>query len=156
MVRLSPGMVRIPDISFISWDRLPGGKLPDEPSPGLHRTWPSKSPAKATRRQEIERKIQDYSDAGTRLVWVIDGKKQSARIYYSPADNKFVSKNGSLDGEDVPPGFSLAVRSSCANGEKIEGSTPDQPTRFVRHSCIAWAIAPRMRLVPSGGTTAVS
>src|SRR5579884_3377201 len=29
-LRLWPGLVRIPDVSFISWERLPGGELPDE------------------------------------------------------------------------------------------------------------------------------
>src|SRR5947209_289649 len=31
MLRLFPGRVRIPDVSFISWERLPGGELPDKP-----------------------------------------------------------------------------------------------------------------------------
>ena len=30
MLRILPDQVRIPDVSFISWDRLPGGKLPPE------------------------------------------------------------------------------------------------------------------------------
>jgi Uma2 family endonuclease len=28
MLRLSPGLVRIPDLSFITWDRLPGRESP--------------------------------------------------------------------------------------------------------------------------------
>ena len=28
MMELSPGLVRIPDVAFISWSRLPGGKFP--------------------------------------------------------------------------------------------------------------------------------
>ena len=34
-VRLFPGLVRIPDVAFASWDRFPGRKIPDEPIPSL-------------------------------------------------------------------------------------------------------------------------
>ena len=35
MVRLASGLVRIPDVAFISWERLPGRRVPAEPIPGL-------------------------------------------------------------------------------------------------------------------------
>src|SRR5271167_1219347 len=35
MMRIAPGLVRIPDVSFVSWDRLPGRESPREPIPGL-------------------------------------------------------------------------------------------------------------------------
>jgi Uma2 family endonuclease len=34
-LRLMPGLVRIPDVSFISWDRLPGRVVPRAPIPNL-------------------------------------------------------------------------------------------------------------------------
>ena len=35
MMQIAPGLVRIPDVSFISWDRLPGRESPKEPVPDL-------------------------------------------------------------------------------------------------------------------------
>src|SRR5947209_930018 len=35
MMRLAPGLVRIPDVSFVSAARLPGGRMPREPIPEL-------------------------------------------------------------------------------------------------------------------------
>ena len=35
MVRLFPGLVRIPDVAFASWDRFPDRKIPEEPIPSL-------------------------------------------------------------------------------------------------------------------------
>src|SRR5664279_5360422 len=35
MMRLAPGLVRIPDVSFISWNRLPAHRVPREPIPDL-------------------------------------------------------------------------------------------------------------------------
>ena len=34
-VRLMPGLVRIPDVAFTSWERLPNGQWPDEPMPNV-------------------------------------------------------------------------------------------------------------------------
>src|SRR5947209_5803203 len=33
MMRLAPGLVRIPDVAFISWARLPNRRVPTEPIP---------------------------------------------------------------------------------------------------------------------------
>ena len=42
MMRLAPGLVRLPDVSFISWDRLPGRKVPKKEIWDLAPIWPSK------------------------------------------------------------------------------------------------------------------
>ncbi len=34
-IRLFPGLVRIPDVAFASWQRLPDGRVPDEPIPSV-------------------------------------------------------------------------------------------------------------------------
>jgi Uma2 family endonuclease len=35
MMRLFPGLVLIPDVAFVSWDRISGGVMPAEPIPDL-------------------------------------------------------------------------------------------------------------------------
>ena len=42
MYRLSEGLVRIPDVAFVSWDRIPDGQFPEEPIPDLFPTLPSR------------------------------------------------------------------------------------------------------------------
>lgn len=49
MLRLAPGLVRIPDVSFIAWERLPGRVFPREEIWFSPRIWPSKSSAGAIR-----------------------------------------------------------------------------------------------------------
>jgi Putative restriction endonuclease len=41
-VRLMPGLVRIPDISFIAWSQLPKRERPPTPSRGWRPRWPSR------------------------------------------------------------------------------------------------------------------
>src|SRR5438046_2484942 len=35
MIRLFPGLVRIPDVAFVSWSRVPEGRVPSEAVPSL-------------------------------------------------------------------------------------------------------------------------
>ena len=42
-IRLWPGRVRIPDVAFVSWDRVPGRCMPDKPIPESHPILPWKS-----------------------------------------------------------------------------------------------------------------
>jgi Putative restriction endonuclease len=35
MVRLASGLVRIPDVAFVSWDRLPNRRVPSDPNPSF-------------------------------------------------------------------------------------------------------------------------
>ena len=41
---ISTGLVRIPDVTYISWARLPGGKIPSEPVPDVCLLYTSPSP----------------------------------------------------------------------------------------------------------------
>jgi len=120
-MRLMPGLVRIPDVSFISWDRLPGRELPDaalaELSPELAVEVLSASNTKG----EMERKLRDYFRAGVRLVWVIQPKTQTAEVYTSPEHVQAVAKNQSLDGGPVLPGFKLSLRQLFARTQGRRG-----------------------------------
>ncbi|HEY7153707.1 MAG TPA: Uma2 family endonuclease [Gemmataceae bacterium] len=110
MIRTFPGQVRIPDVSFISWDRYPAEQVPDEGissfAPNLAVEVLSPSNTKA----EIDRKLRDYFAAGVELTWVIDPKTQTAKAYTSPEDVQPIGKTGSLDGGGVLPGFRLPLK----------------------------------------------
>jgi Uma2 family endonuclease len=104
----SPDTVRGPDVSFICGERLPDG-IPDRVQdlvPDLVVEIVSKSnPA-----DEIETRIIDYLEAGTRLLWVIYPKSRSAYIYQSLDTVKRIDAGGVLEGGDVLPGFSLSLQ----------------------------------------------
>ena len=48
-VRLLKGLVRIPDVAFFGWDKLPGASCRPSRSRTSHPTWPSKFSARRTR-----------------------------------------------------------------------------------------------------------
>lgn len=109
MLRLEPGLVRIPDISFISWDNIPGEEMPKEAIASLAPDLAVEVLSKKNTPAEIDRKLRDYFLAGTKLAWVIDPKTQTAKMYTSPVEFTTVGKRGSLDGGALLPGFRLPL-----------------------------------------------
>jgi Uma2 family endonuclease len=118
MARLSRGLVRIPDVSFVPWE-------PDSPRNVTDKPMLTKAPALAVEvlspsntRQEMERKLRDYFEAGVRLVWYLDPRRRMVTVYRSVEDWFVVDEEHSLDGGDVLPGFRLALKELFAEVEK--------------------------------------
>ncbi|HWY86390.1 MAG TPA: Uma2 family endonuclease [Gemmataceae bacterium] len=105
-VRLVKGLVRTPDGSFFSWDKLPGRVLPSQPIPDLA----VEVLSEANTPEEMERKLREYFLAGVRLVWMIDPRKRTAEVYTAPdAPAATLDETQALDGGKVLPGFTLAL-----------------------------------------------
>jgi len=115
MMRLFPGLVRIPDVSFISWERCPKGKaaIPDV-VPDLVVEILSKS----NTRKEMERKLDEYLRAGVRLVWCVDPETRSAWIYEAGGVVRELTEADALDGGEVLPGFRLSPADWFAEAER--------------------------------------
>jgi len=107
---IMPNLVRIPDVSFVSWDDVSGGELPEEPVPELVPRLAVEVMSKGNTTGEMTRKLHDYFEAGVQLVWFIYPKTQSAEICTSPTAIRRVGKNQSLDGGNVLPGFKLPLK----------------------------------------------
>jgi Uma2 family endonuclease len=108
-VKLAKGVVRIPSVSFVSWDRLPNRVIPDE---SVATTTPNLAVdffnAENTR-EEMERKLKEYFLSEVQLVWYIDPRKRIVQVYTSPDDVEELGEADTLDGGDVLPGFSMQV-----------------------------------------------
>ncbi len=121
MSRLPSGLVRIPDVSFISWDRLPNRELPAEPIPDLVPDLAVEVLSESNTEAEIKRKLREYFKAGVRLVWIVDPETHTVRVYTSPRRSTLVDENGTLDGGSVLPGFRLPLRKLFARAGRRRG-----------------------------------
>ena len=110
MVRLFPGMVRIPDIAFYSWDRLPGRRYPTTPIGALAPDLAVEILSKTNTKAEMARKRQEYFQAGVQLVWEIDPEARTVAVYTGPEQCIVLTQDQTLDGGDVLPGFTLPLR----------------------------------------------
>lgn len=108
-LRLLPGLVRIPDVSFVSWDKVPGREVPEKPIPDLVPNLAVEVYSKGNTPEEMERKLGEYFRVGVSMVWIIYPKRQTAEMYTSPTKVHKVGKGGVLDGGTVLPGFRLPL-----------------------------------------------
>ena len=118
MMRIAPGLVRIPDLSFLAWDKLPGRETPREPIPDLAPDLAVEVLSEGNTRAEMARKVREYFEAGVRLVWLIDPKKRSARVFSSVEKSAVVRADQALDGGDVLPGFALLLSDLLDRGRQ--------------------------------------
>ncbi|MGH7571153.1 MAG: Uma2 family endonuclease [Gemmatimonadota bacterium] len=103
-----PPTVRAPDVAFVSRDRLP----PPKESLGFGRLAPDLAieiVSPSNRAVEILDKVEDYLEAGTRLVWVVEPRRRSVTVYRSRTEIQLLREEDALDGVDVLPGFSVTV-----------------------------------------------
>jgi Uma2 family endonuclease len=109
-VRLLKGLVRVPDVSFFCWDKLPGRLLPSMPIPDLAPDLAVEVLSESNTREEMERKLREYFLTGVRLLWLIDPRGRQAEVYTRPdAPDAAVRETQALDGGDLLPGFSLPL-----------------------------------------------
>lgn len=110
MMRITHRQVRIPDVSFVSWDRLPGGHVPREPIPDLVPDLAVEILSEGNTAAEMKRKVAEYFAAGARLVWLVYPDARAVEVFKSPGRSIRLGVTGTLDGGRVLPGFSLSVR----------------------------------------------
>lgn len=110
MLRLVPGLMRAPDVSFIARGRLRRNKRGGERYPSIGADLAVEVTSKSNTKAEIARKLEEYFAAGTRLAWVVDPKTETVRVHQSP--KKFVALRAGdiLDGGDVLPGLAIPVK----------------------------------------------
>ena len=58
---------------------------------------------------EVLAKVADWLTAGTRLVWIIDPDRRSARVHRADGSVELIQETGSLHGEDVVPDFTCVL-----------------------------------------------
>jgi len=122
-LRILPGQFRIPDVSFISWGKFPGGKLPQVQIPAVAPDLAVEVLSPGNTEGELRRKLQDYFSAGVRLVWYIEAATRSAKVYTAPDQCTVLDETQSLSGGEVLPGFELALADLFAEMEGRPGKS---------------------------------
>jgi Uma2 family endonuclease len=108
-IRLFPGLVRIPDVAFASWDCFPGRKRPKAPIPDLAPDLVVEVLSKGNTKAEMNRKLREYFEAGVRLFWMVDPTKRIVRVHTAVDQSVLFAEDQSLDGGAVLPGFVLPL-----------------------------------------------
>jgi len=100
------GQVMAPDVAFVR--ELPTSQG-YEPTPPLLAVEVISDPHNNTEQTDLRRKLAYYLRAGVR-VWVVDYVARQVEVH-APGDVVHVlAEDGTLDGADILPGFTLAVK----------------------------------------------
>jgi Uma2 family endonuclease len=110
MMRLFPGLVRIPDAAFISWERLPYRRVPTEPLPNLAPDLAVEVLSARNTAREMARKRQDYFAAGVQVVWEANPNTRTVEVFKAPDQSMVLHDAHTLEGGIVLPGFSLPLQ----------------------------------------------
>jgi Uma2 family endonuclease len=104
------GNRRSPDIAFFAKERLqgmvelPSGFLEGAPDLAVEVLSPGNTI------EEMEDKIREYFENGSRLIWVISPNQHYVMVYRSAQEpDRLLKSIDSLDGEEVVPGFTFPV-----------------------------------------------
>jgi Uma2 family endonuclease len=108
--RLWPGLVRMPDLSFISWARMPTREYPVTPIAAVVPNLAVEVLSEGNTKSEIRRKLKEYFLAGVELVWVVDPYQRTVAVHAAPDRAATLTEEDALDGGTVLPGFTLAVK----------------------------------------------
>ncbi|HEY0778143.1 MAG TPA: Uma2 family endonuclease, partial [Gemmatirosa sp.] len=107
VLRTQPPLVRSPDVSFVRRDRIDPsvrpGSVPLAPDLAVETLSPSERAGK------IQRKVEEYLEHGTELVWLIDPQHRTATVYTRGGGVRWLHEGDALDGGDVLPGFSVPL-----------------------------------------------
>lgn len=120
-LRMMPGLVRIPDVSYTSWDKVPDRKVPSAPVPHLVPDLAIEVYSPGNRRGEMQRKLGEYLGAGIAEVWMVYPKSRSIRVYRPGAESVRYAVGETLVGT-VLPGFRVELAKLFA---KLEDAPVD-------------------------------
>jgi Uma2 family endonuclease len=104
----SPKKVRIPDVSFARWEKLPAGGVEEghgKIAPDLVVEVISPNDFAV----EVGVKVRDFLDAGVSLIWVANPDTNDVLVYRSDGTVALLRSGDVLDGGDILPGFECPI-----------------------------------------------
>ena len=108
LISRNPDTVRMPDVAFVSVDKLPGDRPPDcyfpfAPDIAVEVETRSDTPSAARARALM------WLDAGSALVWMLFTESRSATVYRADGEIFTLGEDDVLDAAPVLDGFSVKV-----------------------------------------------
>jgi Uma2 family endonuclease len=108
MMRILPSQIRIPDVSYLSWDRLPGRKIPQVQVPRLAPNLAIEVLSPSNTEKEMDRKRTNYFTGGTLEVWEVLIPTREVIVYFPDGNFTQYGENGVLT-TAVLPGLELPI-----------------------------------------------
>lgn len=108
-MRILRTQVRGPDVAFVSWERLPGGKIPEDRVPEIVPDLAIEVLSESNTYAEMSRKRREYFQAGVRQVWMIDIEERTVAVYTEITKHEIFDETQTLGGGDILPGLEVSL-----------------------------------------------
>ena len=110
-MKVIPGKLRMPDVSFTFWDQLPDGKIPKTGYPDVCPALAVEVLSPTNTRGEMDVKLAEYFAGGTRLVWIVAPDSRTVDVFTTPDRTTAtrLTAADTLTGDPVLPGFELKL-----------------------------------------------
>ncbi len=115
MVRYRDRVVQMADVAYFSWSRFPGGQVPND---AISRVTPDIAVevlSQSNTKKEMERKRNEYFDAGVSLVWLVDHRTRTVQVFTDAETSVTLGEDDQLDGGSVLPEFRVVVKEFFAD-----------------------------------------
>ena len=110
-----PDTVRGPDVAYVRRERVDevgdeDGYWPGAPDLAIEVISPNDLYT------DVEEKVIEYLDAGTGMVLTVNPRKRTVTVYRALSTISILTQDDTIDGEDIVPGWTLAVRDGVRIG----------------------------------------
>ncbi len=112
-VERDPDTVRAADVAFISHDQYARVQSASYLDVAPELVVEIMSPSNTW--SEVHEKPSEHFAIGVKIVWVVDPQLQQIHVFRALADVSLLTKEDTLTGEDVLPGFALALSELFGN-----------------------------------------
>lgn len=123
MMQLFPGLLRIPDVAYLSWDTI-GGKVPTEAAPTVAPDLAVEIISAGNTAKEMERKCSEYFKYGAKAVWMVYPRTRTVVVYSNPDERLALTESDVLSGGTLLPSFSLEVRTLFGQLDRTKDGLP--------------------------------
>jgi Uma2 family endonuclease len=103
-----PDTVRGPDVGFVARDQME--RIPRRGYAALSPDLVAEVLSPDDVPGEVIAKVGEWLAAGTRIVWLVDPGRSEVHVYRQDGGLSVLRENDQLDGEDVLPGFTCALK----------------------------------------------
>lgn len=116
-VRTTGRQVRMADVAFIRWERIP----PEADQQNVCPTTPDLAVevlSEGNTAKEIDRKLDEYFAGGATLAWIIDPRRRIVEVYTARTNPVVLTDSETLDAAPVLPGFTVPIAELLDSAER--------------------------------------
>jgi Uma2 family endonuclease len=118
LFQLTGELQRRPDVAFVAFADWPHDEAPDAEAWSIPPTLAVEVVSRWNSARDVQEKISEYFEASTKKVWVVYPSQKNVYCYDGVTDVRVIDRNGTIDGGNLLPGFSVTVESLFATLKK--------------------------------------